>query len=203
MIPPASLPEHSEPPLRLGVSACLLGQAVRYDGGHKLDLWITGELGRYVEFVPVCPEVEAGLGVPREPMRLLGDPASPRLVTVNTRRDMTAVMANWAAKRVELAGENLCGFILKSRSPSCGTGGLDVFPDYGGEPTPRGTGLFARALMERFPLLPVEEESGLHHARQRETFLERVIACHAGLVDLAGRARTQPQPLERLLKNPF
>jgi uncharacterized protein YbbK (DUF523 family) len=97
-------------PLRLGVSACLLGQPVRFDGGHKHDRWITGELGRYVEFVPVCPEVEAGFGVPREAMRLVGDAEDPSLMTVRTGRDMTAAMESWAASRAsELAGETCAG----------------------------------------------------------------------------------------------
>ncbi|WP_243361165.1 YbgA family protein [Fundidesulfovibrio terrae] len=169
-----------EPPLRIGVSACLLGQPVRYDGGHKHDRWITGELGRYVEFVPVCPEVEAGLGVPREAMRLVGDPAAPRLVTVNTKRDMTTAMTQCAARRVEeLAGEDLCGFIFKNKSPSSGMARVKVYPEEGGMPAHTGVGLFAKAFMERFPLLPVEEEGRLCDARLRENFIERIFVLRA------------------------
>ena len=162
-------------PLKIGVSACLLGQPVRYDGGHKHDRWITGELGPHVEFVPVCPEVEAGFGVPREAMRLVGDPASPRLVTTGSGQDKTEAMLEWAARRVEeLASENLCGFIFKSKSPSSGMERVKVYPEKGGMPAQKGVGLFAKAFMERFPLLPVEEEGRLCDARLRENFIERI-----------------------------
>jgi len=105
--------------IRIGISACLLGEKVRYDGGHKWDRFITGTLGKYVDLVPVCPEVECGLGIPREAMRLAGDPHSPRLVTVRSGIDHTERMLTWARKRVaKLAKEELCGFIFKSDSPS-------------------------------------------------------------------------------------
>jgi len=162
-------------PLTIGVSACLLGHPVRYDGGHKHDRWITGELGRYVTFVPVCPEAEAGFGIPREAMRLVGDPASPRLVTIKTGRDMTGEMTAWAATRLEdLARQNLCGFIFKSRSPSSGMERVKVYPEKGGPALNKGVGIFARALMERFPMLPVEEDGRLSDARLRENFIERI-----------------------------
>ncbi len=100
--------------IRVGVSACLLGHKVRYDGGHKLDKYIRDTLGQYLEFVPVCPEVECGLGVPREAMRLVGNPESPRLMTVRTGRDLTDQMLAWAQKRLEeLQSLGLCGFIFK------------------------------------------------------------------------------------------
>lgn len=169
-----------EPPPRIGVSACLLGRPVRYDGGHKHDRWITGVLGGFVALVPVCPEVEAGFGVPREAMRLVGDANHPRLVTIRSGRDMTAPMKQWAARRVEeLAGEDLCGFIFKSKSPSSGMARVKVYPEGGGQPVNKGVGLFARAFMERFPLLPVEEEGRLLDARLRENFIERVFALRA------------------------
>ena len=164
-------------PLLLGVSACLLGQNVRYDGGHKRDRWITDELSRFVRFVPVCPEMEAGLGVPREAMRLAGDPAEPRLMTGRTGRDLTEVMRSWAVARVEeLAGLKLCGFIFKSRSPSSGMARVKVYPLAGGMGTNTGVGIFARAFMERFPLLPVEEEGRLNDPGLRENFIERLFA---------------------------
>ena len=125
----------SDERIKVGVSACLLGRAVRYDGGHKLDRYVTETLGRYFEFVPVCPEVECGLGVPRESMRLEGDPARPRLVTHASRRDLTDRMTAWAARRVEeLAGEELCGFLFKSKSPSSGMERINVYPEGGGQP---------------------------------------------------------------------
>ena len=160
--------------IRLGVSACLLGEEIRYDGQHKLDRFIRDTLGQYVEFVPVCPEVECGLGIPREPMRLVGDPQAPRLVTVRTGIDHTERMLAWARKRVkELESENLCGYVFKSTSPSCGMARVKVY-DRNGVPKNTGVGLFARAFMDHFPLLPVEEEGRLHDPKLRETFVESV-----------------------------
>ena len=160
--------------IRLGVSACLLGEEIRYDGQHKLDRFIRDTLGQYVEFVPVCPEVECGLGIPREAMRLVGDPQAPRLVTVRTGIDHTERMLAWARKRVkELESENLCGYVFKSTSPSCGMARVKVY-DRNGVPKNTGVGLFARAFMDHFPLLPVEEEGRLHDPKLRETFVESV-----------------------------
>jgi uncharacterized protein YbgA (DUF1722 family)/uncharacterized protein YbbK (DUF523 family) len=162
--------------IRLGISACLLGESVRFDGGHKLDRFITDTLGQYVEFVPVCPEVECGLGVPREAMRLVGDLKAPRLMTVRTKADLTERMVAWARKRVqELEQENLCGFIFKSKSPSSGMERVKVYSEPPqGAPVTRGVGLFARAFMEHFPLLPVEDEGRLHDPVLRENFIERL-----------------------------
>jgi uncharacterized protein YbgA (DUF1722 family)/uncharacterized protein YbbK (DUF523 family) len=162
--------------IRLGISACLLGEPVRFDGGHQWDRFITDTLGQYVEFVPVCPEAECGLGVPREAMRLVGDPEAPRLMTVRTKVDLTDRMVTWARKRVEeLAREDLCGFIFKSKSPSSGMERVRVYPEAGqGSPVTRGVGMFARIFMEHFPLLPVEEEGRLHDPVLRENFIERL-----------------------------
>jgi uncharacterized protein YbbK (DUF523 family) len=161
--------------IRVGVSACLLGQRVRYDGGHKHDRAITDTLGQLFELVPVCPEVECGLGTPREPMRLEGDPAAPRLVTVRTRVDLTERMLSWATRRLaELEGD-LCGFIFKAGSPSSGMARVRVYDDRG-VPTQTGVGIFAALFMRRFPLLPVEEEGSLHDLERRERFIERVRA---------------------------
>jgi uncharacterized protein YbgA (DUF1722 family)/uncharacterized protein YbbK (DUF523 family) len=158
----------------LGVSSCLLGNNVRFDGGHKKDRYLTDILGRYVTWVPVCPEVECGLGVPRESMRLVGDPASPRLVTVRSKTDLTERMQRWASGRsAELEHEDLCGFIFKSRSPSSGLRGIKVY-DEKGNPGRRGQGMFARAFTERFPSLPVEDEGRLNDPGLRENFIERV-----------------------------
>ncbi len=118
--------------IRIGVSTCLLGQPVRFDGSHKHDRYLTGTLAEYLEFVPVCPEVEAGFPVPRESMRLVGDPDRPRLVTTRSGVDHTERMTAWAAKRVrELEAENLCGFIFKSDSPSSGLERVKVYNDKG------------------------------------------------------------------------
>lgn len=162
--------------IRLGISSCLLGENVRYDGGHKLDHFLRDTLGQYVDYVPVCPEVECGLPVPREAMRLVGHLEAPRLVTRQTGRDLTGQMQEWASRRVvELEGEELCGFVFKSGSPSSGMERVKVY-SASGMPEKKGIGLFARAFMEHFPLLPVEEDGRLHDAILRENFIERIFA---------------------------
>ena len=163
-----------EQKVRLGISSCLLGEKVRFDGGHKLDRYLTNTLGEYVEFVPVCPEVECGFPVPRESLRLVGDPESPRLVTTRTGQDFTDRMARWASRRVvELEKEDLCGYIFKSKSPSSGMERVKIY-DANGVPSNRGVGMFAMAFMKHFPLLPVEEEGRLHDPGLRENFIERI-----------------------------
>jgi uncharacterized protein YbgA (DUF1722 family)/uncharacterized protein YbbK (DUF523 family) len=163
-----------ETKIKIGISSCLMGNAVRYDGGHKWDRFLTGTLGRYVEFVPVCPEVEVGLGTPREAMRLVGDLNRPRLVTIRSRIDHTDRMMSWAQKRVgELEKENLCGFIFKSDSPSSGLERVKVY-DPNGVPVKKGVGLFARVFTGHFPLLPVEDEGRLHDPLLRENFIESI-----------------------------
>jgi len=160
--------------IRLGLSSCLLGAKVRFDGGHRWDRFITDTLGQYVEFVPVCPEVECGLGVPREPMRLEGVPAAPRLLTVRTRQDLTQRLLTWARRRVAaLAQEDLDGFIFKAKSPSSGMARVKVYNDRG-VPTNTGVGLFARVFMDHFPLLPVADEGRLHDPEIRENFIEGI-----------------------------
>ncbi len=162
--------------IRLGISTCLLGERVRYDGGHKLDRFLTDTLGQYVDYIAVCPEVECGFETPREPLRLVGNPQSPRLVTTRSNQDHTERMTGWARKRVEELGkEDLCGFIFKGGSPSSGMERVKVY-DRNGTPTEVGVGIFARVFMERFPLLPVEEEGRLHDPKLRENFIERIFA---------------------------
>jgi len=158
--------------IRLGISSCLLGEKVRYDGGQKLDHFITETLGKFVEFVPVCPEVECGLGIPREAMHLSSSPEGPRLVTIRTQVDHTERMRAWAQKRVvELEQEDLCGFIFKSDSPSSGMERVKIYSGKG-MADKTGVGLFAQEFMQHFPLLPVEEEGRLHDPGLRENFLE-------------------------------
>ncbi len=160
--------------IRLGISSCLLGEQVRYDGGHKLDRFLVGTLGPFVEWVPVCPEVEMGLPTPREALRLVGDADHPRLVTSRGGEDLTERMTSWAERRVgELSKEDLCGFVFKSRSPSSGMERVKLY-DRHGVPVKGGVGLFARVFMERFPLLPVEEDGRLHDPKLRETFIEAI-----------------------------
>jgi len=160
--------------IRIGVSTCLLGESVRYDGGHARDRYVTDTLAQYMEFMPVCPEMEAGLGLPREPIRLVGDPESPRVITIKTNKDLTETMTNWARQRVrELEKEDFCGFIFKSKSPSSGMERVKVYTE-NGMPVKKGVGVFARAFMEHFPLIPVEEEGRLHDPHLRENFIERI-----------------------------
>jgi len=160
--------------IKLGISRCLLGENVRFDGGHKLDRFLTDTLGQYVEYVSVCPEVECGLGVPRESMHLEGDPDSPRLMTTRTKQDMTDRLVQWARKRVsELEKEDLCGFIFKSDSPSSGMERIKVYNERGMS-VKKGVGVFARIFMDHFPLLPVEDEGRLHDPKLRENFIERI-----------------------------
>jgi len=160
--------------MRLGISTCLLGLPVRYDGGHKLDHYLRDTLGRYVDFVPVCPEVECGFGVPREAMRLVGETDAPKLMTIRTKVDLTDRMAAWASRRIrELEEERLCGFIFKSGSPSSGMERVKVYNEKGSG-VKNGVGLFARAFMDHFPDVPVEEEGRLHDPVLRENFIERI-----------------------------
>lgn len=161
-----------EEKIRLGVSSCLLGEKVRFDGSHKHDRFLTETLGKYVEYVPVCPEVEMGLPTPRETLRLVGEPGAQRLVFSKSGEDITARMQSWAQKRVaELEKENLSGFVFKSKSPSSGMERVKLY-DKNGVPNKQGVGLFAQAFMEHFPLLPVEEDGRLHDPRLRENFIE-------------------------------
>ena len=161
---------------RLGISACLLGQEVRFDGGHKRDPFLTEVLGPQVEWVQVCPEVEVGMGTPRETLRLVRQDGRLRMLTTRTGLDHTEAMEAWAARRVdELAREDLSGYVLKKDSPSCGMERVKVYGG-GGMPARDGRGLFADALIRRFPNLPVEEEGRLTDPRLRENFIERVFA---------------------------
>ena len=166
--------------IRIGISSCLLGNNVRYDGGHQLDRWLRDTLGRYVTYLPVCPEVELGLPTPRPALRLVGeDPATARLVFSRGGEDITGRMTAWAMARLaELAQEDLCGFIFKARSPSSGMERVRLY-DKSGMPHRKGVGLFARLFMERFPLVPVEEDGRLHDPALKENFVECVFAFKA------------------------
>ncbi len=170
-------------PLRLGISRCLLGDEVRFDGGHKRDHFLTDVFGRYVEWVPVCPEVEAGLGTPREAMRLVGEPHDPRLVTIRSGQDHTEALLTLTVRRVdELKGLDLSGYVFKKDSPSCGVERVRIHHDHG-MPSRKGIGIFAKAFIEQCPLVPVEEEGRLCDAALRENFIERVF-CYRRFQDL-------------------
>jgi uncharacterized protein YbgA (DUF1722 family)/uncharacterized protein YbbK (DUF523 family) len=170
------------PRIRIGVSACLLGEKVRFDGQHKRDSFLVDELGPLVTWVPVCPEIEVGMGVPREPVRLVatrGQAAGPRMLGVTSGDDWTKRMNRFSAARVRaVAGEALSGFVLKAKSPSCGLTRVKIYPDPEARAPEhaRGAGLFAGALRDAFPNLPIEEEGRLQDPRLRENFIERVFA---------------------------
>jgi len=163
-----------EEKIKLGISSCLLGNKVRYDGGHKFDPFLVNTLGQFVAYVPVCPEVESGFPVPREAFRLVGDPEAPRLLTRQGGVDSTLQMERWIEKKLPLLEkEELCGFIFKSQSPSSGMERVKVYNDKG-MAEKKGVGIFARALMQRLPLLPVEEEGRLQDIDLRENFIVRI-----------------------------
>ena len=175
---PAEKPIASDLPLRLGISRCLLGEPVRYDGGHKLDHFLVDVLGQHVEWVPVCPEVEAGFGTPREAMRLVDDVAEPRLLTVRSHHDYTGLMRRYAKTRVrEFQALNLSGYVFKKDSPSCGTRRVRVYAR-DGRLLGTGKGLFAEAFQRTFPLTPIEEEGRLRDQGLWENFIERVFGYH-------------------------
>ena len=162
-------------PLRLGVSSCLLGSLVRFDGGHTRDRFVTDMLGPWVEWVSVCPEVEVGMGIPRPTIRLEQRPEGERLIAPSTGEDFTDRMNEYSAGRVQELGDiGLDGYVLKKASPSCGMERLPVYKN-GMRASRRGVGLFAASLMERYPNLPVEEEGRLNDPLLRENFIERVL----------------------------
>jgi uncharacterized protein YbgA (DUF1722 family)/uncharacterized protein YbbK (DUF523 family) len=169
-------PTSQDPVIRLGISSCLLGNEVRYDGGHKRNPFLVNDLGRYVDWAPVCPEVEMGLSIPRESMRLVGDPEQPRLIAPKSGTDYTERMVAWARMRVEqLADEGLHGFVFKKDSPSSGLFRVKVYNEHGMAER-SGVGMFAREVARCFPLLPLEEEGRLNDMPLRENFIERVFA---------------------------
>lgn len=162
--------------VRLGISSCLLGEEVRFDGGHKKEDFLLYTLAPHVEWLPVCPEVEMGMGIPREAIRLVGEPDSPRLVAPKSGIDHTKAMKTWTRRRLsQLAQEDLDGYVLKKDSPSCGLFRVRVYHE-NGQISRAGAGIYALELAERFPTLPIEEEGRLRDARLRENFIERIFA---------------------------
>lgn len=162
--------------IKIGASACLLGEQVRWNGVGALDKYITETLGNYFEFTPICPEVGCGMPIPREPVRLVGDPENPRIVGRKSGEDWSSRMRAWGKQTLDdLEKRNLCGFIFKAKSPSSGPFRIKVYPEEGGQPVSySGVGFFARMFMDRFPLLPIEDDGRLHDPRLRENFIERV-----------------------------
>jgi len=174
----------------VGISTCLTGEKVRYDGGHKLNRYLTNTLSRFVEFYPVCPEVECGLGTPREAMRLVSVDGKTRLFTRKSERDITDQMMNWMDRKLtEMEELNLCGFIFKAKSPSSGYTKVKVYNQKGGV-SYDGVGLFSQGVLERFPLLPVEDDGRLNDAGLRENFISRMFLMH-NWHNLAGEEKSR------------
>jgi len=172
---------------KLGISACLLGHKVRYEGAHMRDLFLTDLLVKFVDWIPICPEVEVGMGVPRETVRLVGAATHPRMIAEKSGKDWTEVMNRFATKRVrEITDDNLSGYVFKKNSPSCGMERVRVYNSKG-MAVRQGRGLFAAALMNIWPLLPVEEEGRLNDLKLRENFIERVFAYHRWLQESSER----------------
>lgn len=162
--------------IKVAISSCLLGMPVRYDGKDKLDHYLKFTLGRYIQWIPICPETECGMTVPREPMRLEGNPDSPILITKITKIDKTEMMNNWSIKKISLLKkEKLCGFIFKSHSPSCGIKGVKVYNTKNGS-IKLGRGIFADAFIKAFPEIPVEDDERLYNPETRENFIERIVS---------------------------
>jgi len=165
--------------VKIGISSCLLGEKVRWNGEHKENRVIREMFGKYLEYVPVCPEVEVGMGVPREAVHLRGSKNSLNLVEMQSGKDWTGKMLRFSEKKnVELSAQRLSGFIFKNGSPSCGVSSIPVYSESGGKLNSRSPGLFARAFMARFPLTPVEEEGRLDDIKIRENFIVRVFSFH-------------------------
>ncbi len=176
--------------IKVGISSCLLGMKVRFDGGHKHDRFLTGKLSKYFDWVAVCPEIEIGMGTPRENVRLVGDINNPKMIAPKSGSDYTEKMLKYADERLEkLRSSDLSGYILKKDSPSCGMERVRVY-DHNNVPQRNGIGIFARKLMEAFPLLPVEEEGRLNDPLLRENFIARVFAYR----DLQKFLRNDPTP---------
>ncbi|HEX4997095.1 MAG TPA: DUF523 and DUF1722 domain-containing protein [Terriglobia bacterium] len=175
-VPRASREENPVPRVRVGISSCLLGACVRFDGGHKRDPFLTDSFGKYVEWIPVCPEVEMGLGVPRETLRLVERNGAARIVAPASGKDHTRAMSEWAGERLrQLDKEGLCGYVLKRGSPSCGLERVRVH-HANGQVTKDGQGVYASHLVAEFPHLPIEEEGRLNDPRIRENFVSRVFS---------------------------
>lgn len=162
--------------ITLGISSCLLGNNVRYDGGHRREPHLPDVFGRVIEWIPICPEVECGMSVPREPMRLVDDGKGSRLVTIDSGRDLTGMLSSWLHGRLAQRDiRNAAGFVFKARSPSCAVSDAAIC-DSSGRETGKGAGLFARAVGREFPGVPLADEERLRDAVVRDAFMEQVFA---------------------------
>ncbi len=165
--------------IKIGVSSCLIGEKVRWNGDHKQNRYVRDVLGGHFEYVPVCPEVEAGMGVPRETVALYGEIENPRMISKKTQVDWTDRMNRYTTERLkQLSGENICGYVFKSKSPSCGLGRVPVYREFGSDYARHRGGLFYSAYNKAFPLIPTEDEGRLNDAKIRENFIVRVFSFH-------------------------
>jgi uncharacterized protein YbgA (DUF1722 family)/uncharacterized protein YbbK (DUF523 family) len=181
--------------VRVGISSCLLGERVRYDGGHKKDEFLTNHFGRFVEWVPLCPEVAIGLGVPRETIRLVDDKHGIHLIAPGSGLDHTEKMVRWTDEQSGfIAKQELCGYVLKRSSPTCGMERVKVFRG-SGVLHRAGSGIFAAGLMQHFPNLPLEEEGRLNDPRLRENFVSRVF-CYRRWLDLTKQGLTRSRIMQ-------
>ncbi|NWN91122.1 DUF1722 domain-containing protein [Marinobacter adhaerens] len=186
----------------VGISSCLLGKEVRHDGGHKHSRYCTQELSKHFDFYPVCPELEAGLGVPRPAIHLREYPDGMRLKEVRGSADHTDDMQNFTDRVLpDLA--HLRGYILMAKSPSCGMERIKIHNPDGQVVRRDGRGLFAEALMRTYPLLPVEEEGRLNDDELRENFIERVFAYDDWMQNVAGENLTAKALIEFHTRHKF
>ena len=163
--------------IKIGVSSCLVGEKVRWNGDHKQDRYVREILSRYFEYIPVCPEVEVGMGVPRETVALYGDPEKPSMISKKTQTDWTKPMEKYIKSRINtLSADDLCGYIFKSKSPSCGMSRVPLYSEFGSHKVKHGPGMFANAFINSFPLVPTEDEGRLNDPRIRENFIVRVFS---------------------------
>jgi len=161
--------------IKIGVSSCLLGEEVRWNGGHKKDRYVQGILDNYFDYVPTCPEVDVGMGVPREAVALYGTLENSKMISKKSKTDWTGKMNTYMKDRInELGNADLCGYIFKSKSPSCGIGRVPIYSKFGSNKVRHGPGMFASAFMKTLPLIPVEDEGRLHDPVIRENFIVRV-----------------------------
>ena len=165
--------------IKIGMSSCLLGEEVRWDGDHKHDQYVRDVLGSYFDYVSICPEVDVGMGVPRETVALYGTLENPKMITKRSKTDWTKKMNHYTKDRIhELTKENLCGYVFKSKSPSCGIGKVPIYSEFGSSRVRRGSGMFASSFVKVFPLVPVEDEGRLHDPVIRENFIVRIFCFH-------------------------
>ena len=165
--------------IKIGISSCLLGEEVRWDGDHKHDQYVRDVLGSYFDYVSICPEVDLGMGVPRETVALYGTLENPKMITKRSKTDWTKKMNHYTKDRIhELTKENLCGYVFKSKSPSCGIGKVPIYSEFGSSRMRHGSGMFASSFVKVFPLVPVEDEGRLHDPVIRENFIVRVFCLH-------------------------